>query len=149
MTWRSALPGVLMLLILLACVGGIVRTFFVHPPDLLTGVAWALLASTFAWVSFMIARDLWRKRHSRKSAFSISWALYGSAGTLTVVALIHGMRAPSDPASMFKAFYVFVFYVACGAWSIESRIAAAEMASREQMLRLESRLVDLAERLRK
>jgi hypothetical protein len=149
MTWRTALPGVMLLVLLLGCVAGIIRAFFVHSPGVLYGIAWAILALIFAWVSALIIRDLWRKKHSRKSAFSIAGALYFAAGCLTVIALIHGLRAPSDPASTFNALYVFVFYAACGAWSLESRIAAAELAGREQMLRLESRLVDLAERLGK
>lgn len=149
MTWRSAAPGVMLLVILLVCFGGIIRAFIVHPPGALIGVGWAVLALAFAWVSALIVRDLWRKKHSRKSTFSIAGALYAAAGSLTVVALFHGLRAPSDPASTFNAFYVFVFYVARGAWSLESRIARAELANREQMLRLESRLVDLAERLAK
>jgi hypothetical protein len=49
---------------------------------------------------------------------------------------------------MFNAFLVFVFYVACISWSLDSRIAAAELAAREQMLRIEYRLADLAERLK-
>jgi hypothetical protein len=147
MTWRSAAPGVMLLVMLLVCVAGIIRAFVVYPPGVLVGMAWAVLALVFTWVSALIVRDLWRKKHSTKSAFSVAGALYFAAGCLTVVALIRGLRAPSDPASTFNALYVFVFYVACGAWSIESRIAAAELSNREQMLRLESRLVDLAERL--
>jgi len=60
--------------------------------------------------------------------------------------LLVGIGKPSDPASLFHAFYVFVFYVTCIAWSLDNRIAAAELAAREQMLRIECRLADLAGR---
>jgi hypothetical protein len=94
-------------------------------------------------------RDLRKRKHSRRSVFSIAILLTTTAGTLTVVALILGLRAPSDPKSLFGAFYVFVFYFACAMWALESRIAAAELASREQSLRIECRLADLAERMQK
>jgi hypothetical protein len=54
---------------------------------------------------------------------------------------------PDKPASMFNAFFIFVFYYACSEWAVQNRIAAAELAAREQMLRIECRLADLAERM--
>ena len=88
-----------------------------------------------------------RAANIRPAAQSIAGALYMAAGVLTVVALFIGMRTPSDPKATFGAFYVFVFYFACAMWSIESRVAAAELTAKEQMLRLECRLADLAEKL--
>jgi hypothetical protein len=70
-----------------------------------------------------------------------------AAGTVTVIVLLIGLPHSSDPRSLFNAFYVFVFYFACSVWGLETRIAAAEMASREQSLRIECRLADLAERV--
>jgi hypothetical protein len=110
---------------------------------------WIILAAAFAYSSVLIIRDLLRRKHSRKSAHSIAGALYAAAGSLTVVALFLGMKTPSDPKATFGAFYVFVFYFACAIWSIENSISRAELAAREQMLRLECRLADLAERLGK
>ncbi|HXE55405.1 MAG TPA: hypothetical protein VN541_20440 [Tepidisphaeraceae bacterium] len=72
-----------------------------------------------------------------------------AAGVATVVALILGLRSPSAPKSLFGAFYVFVFYFACATWSLERRIASAELAAREQSLRVECRLADLVQRLQK
>jgi hypothetical protein len=43
---------------------------------------------------------------------------------------------------------VFVFYFTCAAWVTTNRIAAAELAAREQMLRIECRLADLTDRLK-
>ena len=148
LTPRKALPGTVLLLILLVCTAGIVRNMFVYDVKPLVLVAWAVLAAAFAAASYLIMRDLWRKKHSPKSAFSIAHILTGAAGTITVVALLLGLSKPADPASTFGAFYTFVFYFACTSWALDSRIAAAELAAREQMLRIEYRLADLAERLK-
>lgn len=149
LTPRKAAVGVALLVILLACTAGIVRAMFVHTVGTLTMIGWAVLAGAFAYASFLIVRDLWRGKHSHKSVRSIAGALTGAAGTITVVALMIGLGNASDPKSTFNAFYVFVFYFACVAWALESRVAAAELATKEQMLRIECRLADLAERLPK
>jgi hypothetical protein len=60
---------------------------------------------------------------------------------------VFGLRAPSDPASTFGVLYGFALLTVCIAWSLQNRMAAAELASREQMLRIECRLADLADRL--
>ena len=72
----------------------------------------------------------------------------GAAGMLTVVTMLRGMGDPTDPASTFHVLLALVFYIACLFWNLDSRIAAAELAGREQMLRIEYRLADLAERLK-
>lgn len=146
LTMRTRLPGIGLLLIMLVCVGGIVRAAIVYHPAPLILTAWAILAAAFSYASYLIVRDLWKGTHTRKAVFSIAQALTFAAGSLTVVALIMGLRAPSDPKSTFNAFYVFIFYFACIAWSLDNRIAASEMASREQLLRIECRLAELAER---
>jgi len=61
--------------------------------------------------------------------------------------LLHGLAASGNPASTFNAFFVFVFLFVCAVWALGNRIAASEMAMKEQMLRLECRLADLSERL--
>jgi hypothetical protein len=147
LTSRSAVVGSVLLVLLLVCTLGIVRNMFVYEPGPLTLLGWAVLAATFTYASFLIIRDLWLRKHSPKSAFSIAHALTFAAGTITVVALLIGLQKPSDPASTFNALYVFVFYVACVEWSTQSRIAAAELAAREQMLRIEYRLAEIAARL--
>ncbi len=149
MTPRSAAPGVVLLVTLLTCTALIVRTAFVHPvgPLLLTG--YAALALAFLWSSALILRGLRTRRHSHQSVSSISGALTTAAGVITVVALMTGLRNPSDPKSLFGAFYVFVFYFACAIWALENRTKSAELASREQSLRIEYRLAELAEHLAK
>jgi uncharacterized PurR-regulated membrane protein YhhQ (DUF165 family) len=149
LTPHSAVVGFVLLVLLLICTLGIVRNMFVYDPDPLTLLGWAVLAAAFSYASILIIRDLWLRKHSPKSAFSIAHALTFAAGTITVVALLIGLQKPSDPASTFNVLYVFVFYVACVEWSTQSRIAAAELAAREQMLRIECRLADIGARLPK
>lgn len=148
-TARSALPGVALLVVLIACIAGIVRAMFVHRPEPMVLVAWVVFAVSFSWVAYLIVRDLWLRKHSRKSQGSASNALMFAGGVATVAALVAGLSDPGNPASTFNAFFVFVFYVACITMSLDSRIAAAELAAREQMLRIECRLADLADRLQK
>jgi hypothetical protein len=146
-TPRTQLPGILLLAVLLPAIAIIVRNIFVHRPGPMILIAWGILAAAFSSAAFLILRDLWQKKHSRKSAYSIASILTVAAGGVTVVSLMMGLKAPSDPKSMFSAFYVFVFYFACVVWSLENRIAAAELSAKEQSLRIECRLADLAEKM--
>jgi hypothetical protein len=147
LTRSRAWTGVVLLVVFAVCAIAIVRNMFVYNPGPMILLSWGILAAAFAWVSVLIVRDLWRQKHSPKAASSIGQILMTSAATVTVVALLVGLNAPSDPASMFNAFFVFVWYFACVTLALDSRIAAAELAAREQMLRIEYRLADLAGRL--
>ncbi|MEX2168129.1 MAG: hypothetical protein WD851_02375 [Pirellulales bacterium] len=148
LTPRTAWPGVVLLIILIACTVGLVRSMLFYPSGSLVFAGWAVLAVTFLWVSFLIVRDLWQGRHSTKAALSsIPQLLVGAGGVATVVQLLLGLNAPSDPASTFSAFFAFVFYFACVTLALDKRIAAAELAAREQMLRIECRLADLTGRM--
>ena len=146
---RSAFIGIVLLVLLLGCTVLIARADLVYHVRGLMLAGHLALAAAFVCASVFIMRDLRKLRHSQKSVASISGILTVAAGTLTVVALLIGLRSPSDPRSLFGAFYVFVFYFACAIWSVENRIASAELAAREQSLRIEYRLADLAERIEK
>jgi hypothetical protein len=147
LTPRLKLIGVSLLVPLVVCTLALVRNMIMIEARPLTLVSWAILAAAFSYSSYLILRDLRQKKHSPKSVSSIAQALYFAAASITVVALLIGLQKPADPASTFNAFFLFVFYVACLAWTIETRIAAAELSAREQMLRIEYRLADLAEKL--
>lgn len=149
LTARTGLVGTLLLVGLLVTTGLIVRADFHYHVHGLMLAAHLALAAAFVWASVLILRDLQKRKHSPKSVSSIAHVLYVAAGTITVIALLLGLRTPSDPKSMFGAFYVFVFYFACAVWGLESRIADGELSAREQSLRIECRLADLAEHLRK
>ena len=148
MTVRSALPGMLLLVLLVACTIQIGRAMLFYQVSVLMRCGYAALAVGFVAASAIIARDLLRRKHEKRSVSSIAGVLTLAAGVVTVVALILGLRAPSDPKSLFGAFYVFVFYFACAVWSLDARIASSELSAREQSLRIECRLADLAERLK-
>jgi hypothetical protein len=148
-TKRTGALGTILAIGLIVVIALIIRADLVYSVHGLMLVGHLALAAGFVAAAILIFRDLHRRKHSRGSVLSIASLLTGTAGALTVVALILGLRAPSDPKSLFGAFYVFVFYFACAIWAIESRIAAAELANREQSLRIECRLADLAERMQK
>jgi hypothetical protein len=142
-TWT----GVLLLVVFSVCAAAIVRNMFVYSPGPMILLAWGILASTFTWVSFLIVRDLWRQKHSPKAAYSVGHVLMVAAAAVTVVSLITGLNEADKAAATFNAFFVFVWYFACTTLALDQRIAAAELAAKEQMLRIEYRLADLAERL--
>jgi hypothetical protein len=72
-----------------------------------------------------------------------------AAGAITVVSLLTGLNSADKAAATFNAFFMFVWYFACVSLALDHRIRASELAAREQMLRIEYRLADLAERLGK
>jgi hypothetical protein len=148
LTLRTALPGIVLLVLLVGCAAGIIWASFFYRPAPLLLAGWSMLAVAFLAASYYIVRDLCRRTHTRKSVYSIAGILTMASGTLTVVALLLGLHNASDPKSLFGAFYVFVFYFACTTWSLDSRIAAAELAGKEQSLRIQYRLAEIAERLK-
>jgi hypothetical protein len=148
-TPRSRIPAIVLLVICVGVVIGEIRALIVYPgaPTFYAGAVTMLLACAAAAV--WIARDLYRGRSVRKQSFKVADLFYGAASILTVASLMHGLAKPSDPASTFNAFYVYVFLTVCAHWAFANRISAAELAAREQSLRLETRLADLAERFPK
>jgi hypothetical protein len=149
LTTRMALPGAALLVILLIGIAAIVRNLFVFEAKPHLIVSWVVLGGASAWVAYLILRDLLRRRHSPKSVFSISQAFFCAGGLMTVATLLAGMSEPANPASTFNTLFAFVFFFTCAEWVTNNRIASAELAAKEQMLRIEYRLADLAERLAK
>lgn len=146
-TPRSRIGGITLLVICLAIVIGEIRALLVYPggPSFWIGALTMLVAC--AVVAAWVARDLWRGKSLRKDAFKVSEIFYGAASILVLVQCFRGLRAPSDPASTFGILFVFIFLFVCATWGLANRIAAAELSAREQSLRLECRLADLADRL--
>jgi hypothetical protein len=147
LTKRAALIGAVLLILLLGCIVLIARADLIYHVRGLMLAGNIALAAGLLCASFYIVRDLRKLRHSQNSIRSIAGVLTAAAATFTVAALMLGLHSPSDPKSLFSAFYVFVFYFACAVWGLENRIASAELSAREQALRIEYRLADLAERL--
>jgi hypothetical protein len=149
LTWRSRSPGILLLVILVACIGGLVRNLIVLRPGVMVQIGWVTLLGVFAYSSMLIIRSLWIGKHVRKWGFSIAGAFYCAAGVLTAIAMLKGLNKPADPGSTFHALFMFIFLVVCLGWALQSRIERSELTLREHLLRVESRLADLAERLPK
>jgi hypothetical protein len=148
-TSRTRLPAIALLLLMVGIVVGEVRAMLVYSGDARFYVAATIMMAACAFAAAWIARDLWRGKSVRKSSFKVSDLFYGAAGLLTVMQLMHGMEAPSNPASTFGVLFMFVFLFVCGAWSLLNRIASAELSTREEMLRIECRLAEISERLQK
>jgi len=125
------------------CMYGLVR----HGRD----VGTAIILPTF--ITLAIVHVIWLSRALRRGSFAWRsnfklmelWTL--AAGVVLTVALFRGLRNPSDPASTFGVVFTFVFYVCCAGQSLFNRIKEASWAHREHMLRLESRIADLMDRL--
>jgi len=147
LTPSKAAAGVTALVILLVAAVALLRNLLVVEAEPLVKVGWLALLVGFGGAAYLFARDLWLKKHTKKSQFAISQLICSAAGMLTVVVMLQGMSAPDDPASTFHVLFALVFYIACLFWNLDSRIGAAELAAREQMLRIEYRLANLAERL--
>ena len=116
-----------------------------------SNVGTAIILPTF--IAVAVAHVIWLARALRRGSFAWRsnfklmewWTL--AAGVVLTVALFRGMRNPSDPASTFGVVFTFVFYTCCAGQSLFNRIKEATWAQREHMLRLESRLADLIDRL--
>src|SRR5687768_16382465 len=88
LTPRRAAGGVVLLVVLLACTAGVVRAMFAHSVGTLTLIGWIVLAAAFVYAAFLIARDLWRGKHSHLAAWSVAGALTGAGVVISVVALM-------------------------------------------------------------
>ena len=115
--------------------------------------AWIVIGTftvVFVIVAIWLGRVLWQGGFARRASFAVIEGLGGiAAGTFVLVTLFRGMSAPSDPASTFGAIMALLLVLTGFAWGTGNRIAAAKLETREHLLRIESRLADLAERLRK
>jgi hypothetical protein len=144
---KNRLLAAVLLLIMLAVVVGEVRALLVYKGEWSFYLAAGTMLIACAAGSVWLVRDLRKSKVEKKSAHKFSEMLYAAASILTVVSLLHGLGNAGNPKSTFDAFFVFVFLFVCAMWSLANRITASEMTMKEQMLRLECRLADLAERL--
>ena len=99
-----------------------------------------------AWVGWI----LWKGVFARRASFVIIEGL-GSimVGVFVLLTLMRGMHAQSDPSSIFGGIMAILFVMVAFAWGTGNRMAAANLEMREHLLRIESRLADLSERLGK
>lgn len=147
LTPRTSGLLVLLLLAMILFTGVGLRALIFHYRGALLCGVWTTFTLASAAGALWVGASLWRGRLRWKSYFPIADAFTVAATVITVLTLLMGTRAPADPASSFTALYALTFLVICVAWSVHNRIAAAELAAREQALRIECRLVDLAGRI--
>jgi amino acid transporter len=107
---------------------------------------------TFAVVGVLVAlwfaRALWQGGFARRASFAVVEWLGGAAtSAFVLVTLFRGIAAPAEPGSVFGALMAIMLMMTGFAWGTGNRITAAKMETREHLLRLESRLADLTERL--
>jgi FtsH-binding integral membrane protein len=126
------------------CVYGLIVHRHQTAPRIVLPTFIVVAAAHVVW----LARALRRGGFEWRSNFKLLelWTL--AAGVVLAVALLRGIRAPSDPASTFGVLFTFVFYVCCAGMSLQNQIKSIGLANREHLLRIESRLADLAERVR-
>jgi hypothetical protein len=103
----------------------------------------------FILLTFGGVRNIVKGEHTWKAYFNVAGMFYTAAGVTVTLVLIRGLRTPHDPASTFGAVYALVFLVVSLGWGLQGRIDASLLTTREGMLRIESRLADLADRLPK
>lgn len=149
LTPRKAAPGVFLLVLLILGCAVLIRNLIVVDAKPAVQAGWLALLVGFAAACIPIARDLWRKKHSKKSLIAVTTHISTAAGLLTAIAMFRGMSAASEPASTFHVLFALVFLIMCLSWSLDSRMTAAELASREQMLRLEYRLAELGDQMKR
>lgn len=145
LTPRKAAPGVFLLVLLILGCAVLIRNLIVVDAKPAVQAGWLSLLIGFAAACYPIVRDLRQKKHSKKSLIAVTTYITTAAVLLTAMAMIRGMSAASEPASTFHVLFALVFLIICQFWSLDSRMSAAELASREQMLRLEFRLAELGD----
>ena len=111
----------------------ILPTFIVIAAVHVYWLAQALRRGGFAWRSNFKLLELWTL----------------AAGVVLAVALFRGIQSPADPASTFSVLFTFVFYVCCAGMSFQNQMKLNALTHREHLLRIESRLADLAQQMEK
>lgn len=107
-------------------------------------------AILFTLTAGWLGKVLWQGGFSRRGSFAVVEWLGGIfVGAYLTVVLFTGMFHPNDPASTYSAVWAVLLTIVGFAWATGNRIAASTLETREHLLRLESRLADLAERLPK
>lgn len=140
LTWAALLAAVL-------ATGFCARGLIVYPREwIVNGTFTAVCGMVALW----LGRVLWQGGFARRASFAVIEGLGGIAtGAFLLVTLFRGMSAPSDPSSTFGAIMAVLLVMTGFAWGTGNRIAAAKLETREHLLRIESRLAELSERMGK
>lgn len=146
LTRRSRIIWTLSLLaaLLFAAWGSLV--IFYGQVDVFIRLVWVVY--TLANVAFAAYCLYVLKKGVLNLRYLFTFLVMAPAGALVISVLLIA-RAASEPSleSLLWAGFGVMCLIVALAWSIHNRITNVELTSREQFLRLESRLLDLADRL--
>lgn len=148
LTRRKWWGGIALLVLMVGLVIAEIYAMVVHPGSFLLYGAAGTMMIACGMTAIWIFRDLKKEKISRKSSYKVAEIFYGAAGLLLAMQMFHGLQSASDPKSTFGLLYLFVFLSMCANWGFNNRISAAELKVREQILRVECRLADLADQLK-
>jgi hypothetical protein len=113
-------------------------------------IALPTYAIVFALLAVWLACVLWKGGFARRTSHAVvEWLGSIFVGVYVTVTLLRGMQHPADPASTYWAIWALMLMSVGFAWGTGNRIAASTLETREHLLRLESRLADLADRIGK
>ena len=130
----------------IAFIGMCVRALLVYGADpqvRITQPAFIVTALGFAGWFVLILR---RGGFARKTSYQVQEWVGGLAlAAVVAVPMFTGLDSPDDPASSFALLWSIIALIVAFAWGTGNRIAAANLETREHLLRIESRLADLAE----
>jgi len=138
------------LLALLVSAGLCVRSFIIfraQPDSRIILPAYAAVCLAFAaWIGWI----LWKGVFARRASFVVIEGLGSVAVSVFVfMTIVRAMHSPSDPGSIFGGIMAILFVMVAFAWGTGNRMAAANLEMREHLLRIESRLADLSDRIAK
>jgi amino acid transporter len=140
-------------LMFLGCaVGGIICAVatWVHRANIDSLITLPVFTGVSIAAAVWLGRVLRAGQYEHRASFTVIERLGGLAsGVFVAVVLFRGMNHPAEPTSIFGAIMAVMLVMVGFAWGTGNRIAAATLETREHLLRLESRLADLAERLPK
>lgn len=106
----------------------------------------AVFLATAGWLGLVLRRG----QFGRRASFAVTeWLGSIFVGVYAAVTLLSGLRAPHDPASTLSAVWAVMLIMVGFAWSTGNRISAATLETREHLLRVESKLAEMAERVGK
>ncbi|MFO0944050.1 MAG: hypothetical protein U0930_25220 [Pirellulales bacterium] len=139
---RVGLVALLVLLILFVTVG--LRSLIFFDPGPFIYSVWAIFTTICAGGALWIAASLWYGSFLWQSYWKLADGFTLGIALITVLSLRMGVNESSSVAA---SLCVFPLLGICIAWSLHNRIAAAELTSKEHMLRIECRLTELSKRL--
>ena len=108
----------------------------IQPTFIVTALGFA------AWLVLILRRG----GFARKTSYQVvEWVGGLALAAIVAAPMFAGLNAPDDPASSFALLWSIIALIVAFAWGTGNRIAAANLDMREHLLRIESRLADLAE----